>query len=86
VSWSLRDYRAGKDQREGSESGPPPIDQVFDDTEPLPTFFAGMEEYGAEDESVFPGWGQKLLRSQGLWSEQQLDRFSWLMRRGIDAT
>jgi hypothetical protein len=83
VSWSLRDYRAGKEQREGPESGPPPIDQVFDDTDPLPTFVAGMEEYD-EDESVFPGWGQKLRRSQGLMSTQQLDRFSWLMRRGID--
>jgi hypothetical protein len=86
MSWSLRDYRQGKDQRDGPESGPPPIDQVFSDDQPLPTYAEGLEDYDEESPSAFPGWGQKLLRSQGLWSEQQLDRFSWLMRRGIDAT
>lgn len=86
MSWNLRDYRQGKDQRDGPDSGPPPIDQVFNDEEPLPTYAEGLEEYDEDEASVFPGWGQKLLRQQGMLSTQQLDRFSWLMRRGIDAT
>jgi len=62
------------------------MDMTFHDDEPLPTYAEGLEAYDEDAPSVFPGWGQKLLRQQGLLSPQQLDRFSWLMRRGIDAT
>ena len=54
---------------------------TMDDSQPLPTFMAGMDEW-SEAQSV-PFWHKKLLREQGLWVAKDLDRYARWMRRGI---
>ena len=62
----------------------PPPDQTYQDEEALPTYADGLEAY--EDETVawpVTGREQRAFREQGFYSPQQLDRWAWLMRRGV---
>ena len=83
MTWTLRDMHRGRPTPR--EALPQP---EFHDDEPLPfhAYFAGMDE--GDEDAAPPGWGalRVVSEEQGLWSTQQLERFSWLMRRGVDAT
>ena len=83
MSWSLKDTRSARPERLAPSA---PVE--YHDDAPLPShaYFAGMDE--GDEDAAPPGWGalRVVSEEQGLWSTQQLERFSWLMRRGVDAT
>lgn len=82
MSWSIRDHRQGR--TEGQDVAPLPV-QHFNDSEPLPTYMDGLEQYADGTATSLPAWQQRAMREQGLWPEHQLDTFAKLVTRGITA-
>lgn len=81
MSWSLKDSR----KAHLAPKEPPPPPPTYDDSLPLPSF--GWMSLDDDDDTPPPGWGglRTMREAQGLWRTAQLDAFSRLMRRGVDA-
>ena len=83
MTWTLRDMHRGRPTPR--EALPQP---EFHDDEPLPShaYFAGMDE--GDEDAAPPGWGalRVVSEEQGMLTPRALERYAWLMTRGITAS